>query len=326
MKSLYLFLLFTSIICYGVGIFIVYIPEKTMKPFETQNTYFLVSLGRFSGISFLLIFTTKFSDLKLIKEWKKEKKYIKPFVYTVISSFLNILGYLPYEKLIVNGQSLSLTSVLIETFVFIPILYGIFVFKDKLNIYKYFGFFFFIISFVFIGIGKVQQSKECVNEYECLINNNNTITNVSDFDLITEDSSNNLINIFWVVLSVFCWGVGGVLQIISMKICPYTLFLYFLYVGQLLNLITSTIIFFIGNFSLSLESFIIFIGYFITDIGSVSSIYLSAQGDTSKWNALIHLNIVITVLLSVIFFDEILNAWLYVGMGFLFLCSVLVSI
>lgn len=310
---LYWFLLFISITFYGVGIFVVFIPEELMTNLDQipQNSWFIISISRFLSIVLLIAMTTKCVTRSRIIEWVYNVEYRVYSCISFLSTFLNVLGYITYEMLIYRGNSLGLMSVITDSFVLIPVIYGIFIFKDEMNWFKRVGFPIFATGVIFIGVGKFKETKSIEDSG---INGNEIKVGFEPLDILL------------IVITMSSWAIATIFQITSLKKLPYSYFLYILSFGQFANVIIGTIWVLVGNFKFDIESLIIFAGYFMTTIANVSGIYLSAADHTAKWNALIHLNTLITLGLSMAFFGERLNSWLYTGIGLLLGSSLLISI
>jgi len=308
---LYWFLLTVSITFYGVGIFVVYIPDEIMTDLEQvpQNSWFIISISRFISFALLIVATTKCISGKQMVEWIYNKNYRFSLWTLLISASLNVLGYLTYEHLILRGNQLGLMSVITDSFVLIPVVYGIFVFKDKMNWFKRIGFPIFALGVVFIGVGKVQET-----------------TNLEKTDEQQIKVGFEVVDVILIIVTMSSWAIATIFQITALKKVPYSYFLYILLVGQFFNSVIGLIWFLVGEFKFTLETLIIFTGYFMTTIANVAGIYLSADDHTAKWNALIHLNTLITLGLSMAYFGERLNSWLYAGIGTLIGSSLLISI
>ena len=310
-RLLYWFLLFISITFYGVGIFVVYIPDEIMTNLDQvpQNSWFIISISRFISIGLLLLMTTKYVERSQLVTWIYTDEYRTSIRTSLLSTSLNVLGYLTYERLILRGNSLGLMSVITDSFVLIPVVYGIFVFKDKMNWFKRIGFPIFAAGVIFIGMGKFKESKTINSEIETEIK-----VGFEPLDILL------------IIVTMGSWATATIFQITSLKKIPYSFFLYILLAGQFINVLIGTVWVLIDEYVFNLESIIVFTGYFMTTIANVAGIYLSADDHTAKWNALIHLNILITLGLSMAFFGERLNAWLYAGIGTLIGSSLLISI
>lgn len=304
------------ILFYGFGIFIVYLPSK-LYGINVNNSYSIISFGRLLGGCLVTILTTNLKQFKTFLDDSlvsiknlhtlHTSKNLRANIFSFISPILSTLGYMTYDFLIIGGQNVSLISSLTNLYILIPIFYGIFILKDKMNMYKYVGFFLMIVAVILLGIDK--NSFEDNNNY--YHHNNHAI--------------NMLITVLLIILTILFWGLASVVRIYSLKRIKYSQFIYFSLLGQIFNVLMSLIQFFIQDVQISYWTLVLIAGQLSVYLGSICSVIIASDSETAKWSALTQTSSLITIVLSIIVFKDPITPLLIAGFILLVLSGVLIK-
>jgi drug/metabolite transporter (DMT)-like permease len=303
-------LLLFNILCYGVGIFIVYIPNKLYN-IPIEKSYVSVSFGRLVGFLIIGFFSAKRINIKE----KLTKENIYPNIFTFMSLTVSTTGYILYDVLISRNVDISIVSAVTNLYIIIPALYGIIVLKDKMNTYRYIGFTLVLVSIILMGFNKKITEKIFPD------NNSNATTTV----IYSKNTISDWKDVILTLLVMCCWGFSSVIRIYSLKRIEYSHFIYMSIFGQTFNLLLMVIHHIISKTTLTEWSLVIVSGHIIISIGTVCNVIIASSSETSKWVALSQLSVIITITLGITFFGDKIGPVLITSFLLLILSSLAIS-
>jgi len=325
-------ILLVCILCYGVGLFLVSLPSKLdatdkQTPGRGRAAHIpgfisssvSVSLGRSLGIFVIIMSTTKGLRHSFNAGIGPGPYFQKANILGFSAPMISSIGYVTYDMLLRQGGDISVYAAATSLHTAIPALWAFVVLRERLTWKKSVG-----LLFAFGSVFLLSMQNDPTAPH---VTNSTSATN-STIDL---SGDRGAATISLLIASILLWGASLLARSAAARMRPWLNALITFFYGQMFHFVFSFVVFMgMGGYDALAEVFtpwtaFIVGGHIVISFGAVSYTKLTSGKDTATWGALTQLNIMVTILLSIIVFDEVVTPLRGLGFGLMLSSVVLLA-